>query len=168
MATSRHSLVYPRMLTKSRAAQVRDCLLALASVAAVSLAYSRWHVNNSTTVALTYLLIILVVAAVSRLWVAVVTSFVAMACMNFFFLPPIGRFTIADSENWVAMVSFIAVSLVASRLSAAAHDRAAIAVERAQFVEERKAVEIARKSEELKSALLASLAHDLGTPLTAI
>src|SRR5439155_26356608 len=45
---------------------------------------------------------------------------------------------------------------------------AAIAVERAQFLAERKAAELARQSEELKSALLASLGHDLKTPLTAI
>ena len=45
---------------------------------------------------------------------------------------------------------------------------AAIAIERVQFLEERKAAELARQSEELKSALLASLGHDLRTPLTAI
>jgi two-component system sensor histidine kinase KdpD len=44
----------------------------------------------------------------------------------------------------------------------------AIAIERVQFLDERKAAELARRSEELKSALLASLAHDLRTPLTAI
>ena len=45
---------------------------------------------------------------------------------------------------------------------------AAIAIERAQFLDERKTAELARQSEELKSALLASLGHDLRTPLTAI
>jgi two-component system sensor histidine kinase KdpD len=45
---------------------------------------------------------------------------------------------------------------------------AAIAIERAQFLDDRKAAELARQSEELKSALLASLAHDLRTPLTAM
>jgi two-component system sensor histidine kinase KdpD len=44
----------------------------------------------------------------------------------------------------------------------------AIAIERAQFLEERKASELTRQSEELKTALLASLGHDLRTPLTAI
>jgi two-component system, OmpR family, sensor histidine kinase KdpD len=44
----------------------------------------------------------------------------------------------------------------------------AIAIERVQFLEERKTAELSRRSEELKSALLASLAHDLRTPLTAI
>ncbi len=45
---------------------------------------------------------------------------------------------------------------------------AAIAIERAQFLEDRKSAELARQSEELKSALLASLGHDLRTPLTTI
>ena len=44
----------------------------------------------------------------------------------------------------------------------------AIAIERARFLDERKTAELTRQSEELKSALLASLGHDLRTPLTAI
>jgi two-component system, OmpR family, sensor histidine kinase KdpD len=45
---------------------------------------------------------------------------------------------------------------------------AALALERVQFLDERKSAELARQGEELKSALLASLSHDLRTPLTAI
>ncbi len=45
---------------------------------------------------------------------------------------------------------------------------AAIAIERLQFLEERKAAELARQKDELQSALLAALGHDLRTPLTAI
>jgi two-component system sensor histidine kinase KdpD len=44
----------------------------------------------------------------------------------------------------------------------------AIAIERAHFLEERKSGELTRQSEQLKTALLASLSHDLRTPLTAI
>ena len=44
----------------------------------------------------------------------------------------------------------------------------AIAIERAQFLDDRKAADMARQGEALKSALLASLGHDLRTPLTAI
>jgi two-component system sensor histidine kinase KdpD len=44
----------------------------------------------------------------------------------------------------------------------------AIAIERAHLLEERQAGELTRQSEELKTALLASLSHDLRTPLTAI
>jgi two-component system sensor histidine kinase KdpD len=45
---------------------------------------------------------------------------------------------------------------------------AAIAIERASFLDERTAADVARRGEELKSALLSSLGHDLRTPLTAI
>jgi two-component system sensor histidine kinase KdpD len=44
----------------------------------------------------------------------------------------------------------------------------AIAIERAHFLEERKAAELTRQSEALKATLLASIGHDLRTPLTAI
>ncbi|MEZ5315926.1 MAG: ATP-binding protein [Vicinamibacterales bacterium] len=44
----------------------------------------------------------------------------------------------------------------------------ALAIERARLLDERKAAELTRHSEELKTALLASLGHDLRTPLAAI
>jgi two-component system, OmpR family, sensor histidine kinase KdpD len=105
--------------------------LALAGVAGVTLVYSSWlRVSNPTTVALTFLVVVLVAAATSRLLVAVVTSIAAMLCINFFFLPPVGMWTIADPQNWVAVFVFLAVSLVASRLSHVARARTTEAVGR--------------------------------------
>jgi two-component system sensor histidine kinase KdpD len=104
---------------------------ALGSVALITLAYVRWlNVTNATTVALTFLLVVLVVAATSRLSVAVVASIAAMLSFNFFFLPPVGAFTIADPQNWVALFAFLAVSLVASHLSSVARARAEEALAR--------------------------------------
>ncbi len=283
--------------------------LALLSIAGVTAGFRLGlHLINPTTTALTYLLVVLITAAAARLWVAIVTSLVADLSLNYFFMPPFGTLTIADPQNWVALFVFLAVSVIASQLSAAVRDReressarrdelgrlfdlsrdillstdsteairqlvtfvarrfdlefaavclpragrwdlyeagtrsvrleeselsqafagavpalefdarartysghrsiesdgedvrlvplrfgtkaigllaaagrpiepgtldalagvVAIAVERAQFLEERKTAALARQSEELKSALLASLAHDLKTPLTAI
>jgi K+-sensing histidine kinase KdpD len=139
---------------------------AVAALLGVTLLYARvLHVTNTTTVALTFLLVVLVVATTSPLRAAVVTSVVAMLCFNYFFLPPFGTFRIEDPENWVALFTFLAVSLVASNLSSVARRRAE---ETVRLMGELKEAEIARKSEELKSALLASLGHDLRTPLTAI
>jgi two-component system sensor histidine kinase KdpD len=277
-------------------ADLRQSLAGVGGVALVTAIYLFWlKVNNTTTVALSFLVVVLFVAATSRLWVALATSVAAMACLNFFFLPPVGTLSIVDPGNWVALTVFLAVSIVASNLSSAARLRAteatarrdelsrlfelsrdvllitdsaesnallarliarlfelpyvaiclpspdgwriseagelvlvldrsrlsavtavageqvtmttdghavtlvplrfgsrvigllaaagrtvesstldalggvaAIAIERAQFLEERKAAELSRQSEEQKSALLASLAHDLRTPLTAI
>jgi len=102
-------------------------LTVLASVTALL----RWlAVSNAGTVSTSYLLVVLVVAATSRVLVAIVTSIAAMLCLNFFFLPPIGNLTIAEPHNRVALFAFLAVSLVASHLSAVAHARTEEAVGR--------------------------------------
>jgi two-component system sensor histidine kinase KdpD len=112
------------MTTSGRQPDVANLIVALSSVAAITAIYFELlHVTNATTVALSYLLVVLFVAASSRLWVAVTTSLVAMLCFNFFSLPPVGTFTIADPQNWVALLAFLAVGLVASRLSSLARDR---------------------------------------------
>jgi two-component system, OmpR family, sensor histidine kinase KdpD len=284
----------------------RKLVVGVVGIVSLTLFFRQWpQVANAATVALSFLVVVLLVAATARLWVAVTTSFVAMLSFNFFFLPPVGTLTISDPQNWIALVAFLAVALVASNLSAVARTRTrealmrrdevgklfdlsrdvllitdseaansslagfiarrfeldwvaiclptgrewtifeshaagapnpdaltatfkagtndgeaaaiagvghriipwadglvqvvrlrlgtkaigllatrgrsiepgtldaiagltALAIERAQFLDERKAAEFARRSEELKSALLASLGHDLRTPLTAI
>lgn len=88
------------------------------------------RISNGATISTMYLMVVLVVAATSRLWIAVATSFAAMLSLNYFFLPPVGTLRIADLHNWVALVAFLAVSLVASNLSAVARTRTEEAVGR--------------------------------------
>jgi two-component system sensor histidine kinase KdpD len=105
--------------------------VAIGAVLATTATYSRWlGITNATIVALTFLLIVLVAAAASKLWVAAATSVVAVLCFNYFFLPPVGTWTIADPQNWVALIAFLAVSLVASNLSSAVRARAQEALDR--------------------------------------
>ena len=75
------------------------------------------HVNQ-TTVALSFLLAILAVSAVWGMVVSVSMSIVAMLLFNYSFLPPVGTFTIADPQNWVALGAFLLTSTVGSQLSA--------------------------------------------------
>ena len=72
---------------------------------------------NPTTVALSFLLGVLIVSANWGLAVAVFMSFVAALAFNFFFLPPVGTFTIADTQNWVALLAFLVTAVVSSNLS---------------------------------------------------
>src|SRR5262245_17944333 len=103
----------------------------LAAVAAVTVILRHWlELSNAAIASTTYLMVVLVVAATSHLWVPFVTSLVSMLCLNFFFLPPVGTFTISDPQNWIALVAFLAVSLVASNLSAQARARTSEAVGR--------------------------------------
>jgi two-component system sensor histidine kinase KdpD len=265
-----------------RRSQAAHAAAALAGVAAITGAYFSWlHVANVTTAALSYLLLVLFVAASSTLWVAITTSAASALALDFFFLPPVGTFNIGDTQDWVAFLAFVTVSFVASRLASVARTReedlgrlfdfsqdalldtanpdaigslaehlvaqfrlgyaaihlrtdkgfdrhqagtlpaeaspsradldglvsrperfvwlaplqrgeraigvlavggrriergtlnalssvVAIAVERVHLLEQRERAEVSRRSVEIKSALLASLTHDLRTPLTAI
>ena len=98
---------------------------ALALIAAVTFACARVLHVNPTTVSLAYLLAILAVATWASLTEAVLASIVAMLCFNYFFLPPVGTFTIADPQNWVALTAFLVLAVTASNLSATARRRAA-------------------------------------------
>jgi two-component system sensor histidine kinase KdpD len=112
-------------------ADVRKLVGGCVGMAVTTFLFWRWpQVSNATTVALGFLVIVLLVAATARLWVAVTTSIVAMFAINFFFLPPVGALVIADPQNWVALFVFLVVSLVASNLSAVARDRTQEAVTR--------------------------------------
>jgi two-component system sensor histidine kinase KdpD len=104
---------------------------AAAALALVTAAYEAWlGVSNPTVVGLSYVLIVLLVAAVSTLRVAVATSVLALLALNYFFMPPVGTLALEDPQNWVALVVFLAASVVASRLSLMARSRAEEALAR--------------------------------------
>lgn len=136
------------------------------------------HVNP-TTVALTFLLIVLFLATAWGSKPAVLASIVAASSFNYFFLPPVGTFTISDPHNWVAIIAFLLTAVTVGQLSARAKQRTEEAevgkreIERL-YEELRDAFERAshaealRQSEKLKSALLDAVTHDLRTPLTSI
>jgi two-component system sensor histidine kinase KdpD len=120
---------------------------------------------NQTTAALAVLLGVLVIAAVSSRTVAVIASLIAFVAYNFFFLSPVHTFKIAKRDDAVTLIALLAVSLIGSHLSQTSRRRAAEALALAR---ERDAAETARRHAEAKSALIASLSHDLKTPLTAL
>lgn len=97
----------------------------IAAVAILTVAYRAWFgVTNPTIVSLTFLLVVLLVAAGSTLRAAVAVSGAAVLAFNYFFLPPVGTLRLEDPANWVALAAFLAVSVVASRLSELARNRA--------------------------------------------
>lgn len=141
---------------------------ALAAVAATVALLMLIPGVNPTTAGFALLVLVLVAATVGPLWIAITVAVASTLSFNYFFFPPVGTFAIAEPHNWVSLVAFLVAAIVGSNLSAAAQERARIAVERAQFLEEREAAEIERQRGELASTLLASLSHDLKTPLTVI
>lgn len=100
-----------------------------ATIGLVTGIFRTTELANATTVALSYLLVVLGAAAWWGLFEAIVASVVATLCLNYFFLPPIGRFTIAEPENWMALFAFLIVSIVASQLSERTREKARMAME---------------------------------------
>ena len=110
-------------------------MLSLAGVAVITFTAYRFIPLNVTTTGFAYLLFVLIIASTWGLIEASLTSVAATLTFNFFFLPPIGEFTIADPQNWVALFSFLATALVASRLSDRVKKQALEAMERQHDVE---------------------------------
>ena len=110
-------------------------LVSLAGVAIVTFVGYRLLPINATTQGFAYLLLVLVIASVWGFFEASLTSIAATLTFNFFFFEPIGKFTIDDPRNWVALFSFLVTSLIASRLSAEAKRRALEALARQQDLE---------------------------------
>lgn len=134
---------------------------------------------NSTTVALAFLLWILISATFLGRNPALLASLAAMLCFNFFFLPPVRTWTISDPQNLVAWGAFTVTAIIAGELSAYARRRALeaekqkIEIERLYnelqgAFEKASRAEALKQSEKLKSSLLDAVTHDLRTPLTSI
>ena len=109
---------------------------AIAVIAALTFLFSHLIPVNSTTVALCFLLAILALATFWGLAEAIAASVAGVLAFNYFFLPPIGTFNIADSQNWVALFSFLTTAIVASQLSATVKHRALEAEHRRQEMEQ--------------------------------
>jgi two-component system, OmpR family, sensor histidine kinase KdpD len=93
-------------------------IVAAILLASITIGYSKILHVNQTTVALSFLLAILAVSAVWGMVVSVFMSITAMLLFNYYFLPPIGTFTITDPQNWVALFAFLFTSIMGSQLSA--------------------------------------------------
>lgn len=155
-------------------------LFAVFSVAVMTAALVPFRQRlNSTTVALLMLLVVLFAAIKLGSHPAMAAALLAATCFSFFFLPPVHTFTIADPQDWVAVVAFLITALTAGELSARAKRRAEEAeagrreIERLyddyrSAAERARQAEVFEQSERLKSALLDAVTHDLRTPLTSI
>jgi two-component system sensor histidine kinase KdpD len=93
--------------------------LLIANILAGIVALYRFGMHaNQTTVSLTFLVVVLVLAGTWGLRYSVGASLAATVLFNYFFLPPVGTFTIGDTQNWIALFVFLGTAMYASRLAA--------------------------------------------------
>src|SRR5258708_24409540 len=115
--------------------RIAGLAVALAVVAGIIAFYRHVLHVNQTTVALAVLLAIFAVSAVWGMAVSVFMSVVAMLSFNYFFLPPVGTFTVVDPQNWVALLAFLLTSITGSQLSSRIRKEADEAHQRRREVE---------------------------------
>jgi len=109
-------------------------------------------------VALVFLLVVLGASAAGGRALGISTAIAAFVVFDWVFLPPYQTLLVRNPLDWLVLIVFLITSVVAAQLLYKARS-------------ERQAVESAqalREADRLKDALLASLSHDLRTPLTAI
>ncbi len=162
-------------------------LATLASVAIGTLVvYPLKSVAPVVSLGVVYLPAILLISTVWGLRMGLLASVASAAAFNFFQIPPLHRFTIAEEENWVALAAFVIAAVVSSTVAGLARARAveaerrreeadralaeleALTRERDRMQAEAVEAEAVRRSDELKTVLLRSISHDLRTPLTSI
>ena len=98
---------------------------AVGSVAAATAAiYALKSLAPVVSLSVVYLPAVLLVSAYWGLPLGIATSVLSAAAFNFFHVPPVGRFTISDSRNWVALGAFLTVAVAVSTIADLARSRA--------------------------------------------
>ena len=162
----------------------------LATIAAVTagtlVVYPLKSAAPVVSLGIVYLPAILLISIVWGLRLGLLASVVSALAFNFFHIPPVHRFAIAEEQNWVALGAFAIAAILSSSVAGLARaraaeaerrreqadralaDLAALTRERDRMQAEAVEAEALRRSDELKTALLRSISHDLRTPLTSM
>jgi K+-sensing histidine kinase KdpD len=140
-----------------------------------------------------YLGLVAVVGVVRGLWPALLTAAISFGLVDWFFVPPVGTWTIADEQDIVNLLAFLAVAglvgLLANRrretqLRAEAlarqlrevnaelvrlnKEQAQAAQAELRLARSEQQVKALQEADRLRQELLANVSHELRTPLGAI
>jgi two-component system sensor histidine kinase KdpD len=163
---------------------------ALTTVGAVAVGtavvYPLKSVAPAVSLGVVYIPGVLLVATIWGLRLGLATALLSALAFNWFHIPPVDHLSVGDSRDLVALLVFAIVAATSSTLAELARARAveaerrreetgralaeleAVTEERERMEAEAIEAEAFRRSDELKTALLRAVSHDLRTPLTSI
>jgi K+-sensing histidine kinase KdpD len=118
------------------------------------------------SLAVLYLLVVVLVAVVWGIWPAVMVAVLSMLVYDYLFVPPPFAFTPGDPRSWPALPVFVLGAVAGNEFAARSRRRARESNER--LLREAVEAEALRRSDMTKTAILRTVSHDLRTPLMAI
>lgn len=134
---------------------------------------------TQTSIALILVLPVILVAVTQGRGPALYASILVGLSFNFFFIGPYYSFLITRPEDVVAFVVFVTTAVLVGQLSSRLEKRVLLTEKQSkelvhvrgkfeQAAAQAAEADALRKSEQLKTALLDAVTHDLRTPLTSI
>ena len=160
---------------------------AVLSVAlSTALIYPLRQITPAVSTGVVYMLAVLVISIYWGFWLGLFTAVASAAAFNFFHIPPTGNLDVANGENWVALAVFLTAAAIVSSLAEQSRARqreaeqrrgeasramqatTALLLDRERLQAATIETEALRRSDEVKTALLRAVSHDLRSPLTAI
>lgn len=129
-----------------------------ATVASTLIGFAMRGRFDLVNIAMVYLLAVVLVALHYARGAAILTSILCITAFDVLFVPPQGTFTVHDLQYVFTFAIMLVVGLVISHLVAGVRRQA----------REQAALELATETERIRSALLASISHDLRTPLAVM
>jgi two-component system sensor histidine kinase KdpD len=113
---------------------------------------------DPVNIAMVYLLPVVLIALWFSRGAAIVAAVLSVASFGFFFVEPKWAFAVNDAQYLLTFLIMLGVALIISHLVKNIRDEA----------RRRGALEVEAETERIRSALLASISHDLRTPLAII
>jgi two-component system sensor histidine kinase KdpD len=133
-------------------------------VLTICLAAVRSHLAFADDLLL-YLVAVVAVTLVGGFLPAVVAAVTSSLLLNWFFTPPLHRWTIDAPQNLLALALFVVVAVTVSSVVHLSARRAMLA---ARFANEAAQAERLAEGDRIRTALLAAVGHDLRTPLASV